>query len=163
MYRSAVISADGLYRYNLERYWEAEIETRRLLFLMLNPSTADALKDDPTTEVCITFAKNLGFGQVELVNFYAWRATEPKDMWVERAMGTDVVGPLNATAIAYAARRADMVIGGWGAANECESRVEEVLRLVRKDVYALHVTKDGAPGHPLYLKRSLQPKLWRAV
>ena len=89
----ALLSSCGTYRYRLWRYWHTEREP--LIFIMLNPSTADAMQDDPTIRKCIGFAKRLGFGGIEVVNLFAYRATDPRDL---RANGYQV-GPDDFVAI----------------------------------------------------------------
>lgn len=76
--KAAYLSADGLYRFALHRWWGDGI---RLGFVMLNPSTADAEIDDPTIRRCMGFARTLGFDGIRVVNLYAYRATKPADLW----------------------------------------------------------------------------------
>lgn len=150
--RSAEISGCGKYRYRFTRRWALEGKT--LLFVMLNPSTADAMADDATTLKCARFAKILGFTAIEIVNLYAYRATDPRDL----AAAGFPLGPYNDAYILEAAR--DVVAAGgqvcvaWGAGLGDLERGRQVLRLLdgaRATPMALHVTKDGHPGHPLYL------------
>lgn len=89
MRSDAVISDDGLYRYLLERHWDDT--TSSCTFVMLNPSTADALVDDPTIRRCVGFAKSFGCGSLRVVNLYAYRATKPAELWTV----DDPVGPAN--------------------------------------------------------------------
>lgn len=142
--KGAVISEDGRYRYSLWRAWDRSLEP--LTFVMLNPSTADANVDDPTIRRCIGFAKRDGFGGVRVVNLYAFRATQPKDMF--RAI--DPVGPLNNDYFNFGT--AATVIAAWGA-HARPNRVRDVMRLLReRTVYCLGTTKDGSPRHPLYVR-----------
>ncbi|MGH9551149.1 MAG: DUF1643 domain-containing protein, partial [Terriglobales bacterium] len=75
MEAKAVFDRSGKYRYTLSRCWNSDLE--RIVFLMLNPSTADAEVTDPTIRSCLGFARELGFGALEVVNLFAYRATEP--------------------------------------------------------------------------------------
>ena len=79
--KMATISKDGLYRYNLKRIMPMLFEDRKVVFCMLNPSTADANKDDPTLRRCIGFANKFGYSSLEIVNLYAYRSPNPKDLW----------------------------------------------------------------------------------
>lgn len=147
----ADISADGLYRYTLTRCWdEAE---RYALFIMLNPSTADATKDDPTIRRCVGFAKREGCAGIRVVNLYALRATKPADLWCVN----DPVGPENGDhlrrAISHAALSGSPIIAAWGA-NAKPFRVYAVKQMPgMEQAKVLGFTTSGAPRHPLYVKR----------
>jgi len=142
----AVISDCGLYRYHLIRRWGPG---KCCVFVMLNPSTADASADDPTIRRCRAFAKRFGCDALAVVNVYGWRATRPVELW----RTPDPVGPLNDRFIRLAldcAKRDDApVVAAWGA-NARPGRVLTVSRLGR--FQCLGVTKAGAPRHPLYLR-----------
>jgi hypothetical protein len=150
------------YRYWLARPCGASVRT--LLWVMLNPSTADAKVDDPTIRRCIGFAELFGFGRLEVVNLYAWRATDPDAMFRSASEGVDIVGPSNDSEIVEAARSASQVIAAWGADARAVARACEVLNLLSRitDVCCLARSKDGSPRHPLYLKADLRPELLRA-
>lgn len=144
---SAIISDCGLYRYNLSRNWGTGYGTA--LFIMLNPSTADAENDDPTIRRCIGFARRLGYAGLEVVNLFAFRATNPAMM----KASTDPVGPDNRKHVIEAAERAGVIIAAWGANGKQNGQDDEVLGwLSNKPVSALGLTKDGIPRHPLYLR-----------
>lgn len=139
----AFLSDDGKYRYELWRSWDISVES--LTFVMLNPSTADANIDDPTIRRCIRFAKDHGFGGIRVLNLYAFRATNPKDMF----RATDPVGPLNDS---FFDTGVGPVIVAWGAHARAD-RVRKVLpHLVGRQLFHLGLTKDGAPRHPLYVR-----------
>ena len=104
----AVISECGRYRYSLLREWNAG--RPRLCIVMLNPSTADANKDDPTIRRCIGFARRDGYGSIVVVNVAAFRATKPKDM----LMAADPVGPENDAALWFGAMQSEAVLVAWG-------------------------------------------------
>jgi hypothetical protein len=151
--RAAEISECGLYRYALYRRWD---EGETLNFLMLNPSTADAMQDDPTISRCIIRAKNLGFGALSVTNLFAYRSTDPKQL--KRV--SDPVGPLNDERILETARRAGMVLCAWGKDGMLLGRAFKVKQVLRREgivLHALKIGKDGAPWHPLYLPYELQP------
>lgn len=151
---SAIISECGKYRYELRRKWG---EGSRLVnFIMLNPSTADGIDDDPTIRRCIGFAKSWGYDGMIITNLFAFRATKPKEM---RAAG-DPVGPDNMSFIGKAFAATDKSICAWGAGGkhrDADLRVMKYMIMVGRDRYALSLTKGGHPGHPLFLPGNLKP------
>lgn len=161
---SAVLSPCGTYRYRLGRALPPrDGAAGTCLFIMLNPSTADALKDDPTIRRCMTYAARWGYARLEVVNLFAWRATDPRDVLLHLA---DAVGDNNAHII-DAGRAADIVVCGWGngipsangraATKERAADVLEMIRYVGKVPHCLGpLTKEGQPSHPLYLKGDLR-------
>jgi hypothetical protein len=157
MKRSAVISGCGAFRYVLTRNWTDDTASV-LLFVMLNPSTADAGIDDPTIRKCIGFAQRLGYGGIEVVNLYAYRATDPRAL---KTAGYQV-GPDNDRYTMAAIRRAANVALAWGANARGMIRPDIVLRMVREagvTPMALRRLADGVPEHPLMLPYTctLQP------
>lgn len=155
----AWISGCGRYRYRLARRW-TEGWGRPAVFVMLNPSTADAFVDDPTIRRCVGFAKAWGCDRLVVVNLYAFRATQPRDLW----RAEDPVGPQNDDHLegaAYTAARYDgPLVAAWGAHAKAD-RVAQVLEIPGMDrLVALGVTKSGAPRHPLYLRADAQLSPW---
>ncbi len=150
MISSAVVSDCGRYRYALTRRWASG---PMALFIMLNPSTADAEVDDPTIRRCIGFAKREGCGALRVENLFAWRATKPDEMF---AQGGVAVGEADA-AIRQAVQAMDgLVIAAWGGDRRAEKRAREVTALLNElgvEVLCLGATKAGAPRHPLYVRR----------
>lgn len=144
---------DGPYRYRLWREWEPG---PRIAFVMLNPSTADAEEDDPTIRRCVGFAKALGAGAIDVVNLFALRATDPREL----AKHSAPVGPENDAWIVTAALECEMVICAWGAhahARDRATRVLGILRCANRQPMCLRQTKAGHPAHPLYLPAALRP------
>lgn len=147
------------YRYALTRSWDSA--GRRVMFVMLNPSTATEVQNDPTVERCERRARALGFGQFRVTNIFAWRATDPRNM---RA-AADPVGPDNDTAIAEGSTWADQIICAWGTHGAFLKRgpqVHELLRATGKKLFHLGLTRDGHPRHPLYVAYAHQPVEWPA-
>lgn len=147
----AVISDCGLFRYRLGRVWDAD--RRPLVFVMLNPSKADAEVDDPTITRCIGFAKAAGAGGIDVVNLFAFRATDPDDM----AKAADPIGPLNNLHIRKAAEQGHRTVVAWGAGvpRAYAWRVRDVMSILRNvglPVWCLGITKAGQPRHPLFVK-----------
>lgn len=155
----AEISPDGLYRYTLHRgIIPAALDAAgEVLFVMLNPSTADDRLDDPTVRRCIGYAREWGYGDLAVCNLFAYRATDPKQLYT----CPDPVGPDNDRHIIEQAARAQLVVAAWGAHGGHLDRDVAVLDLIDKPVHCLAVTKAGKPGHPLYLGRHLRPMLYR--
>ncbi len=145
------------YRYALTRVWDPQ--GGKVAFMMLNPSTATEVQNDPTVERCERRARTLGFGAFRVVNIFAWRATDPKVMRAQ----TDPVGPENDAAIIEAASWADRVVCAWGAHGahlDRGAKVEALLRASGRPLYQLGLTKTGQPKHPLYISYNQQPELW---
>lgn len=150
MEKSAVISACGQYRYRLSRIWEPE-EKNNVVWLMLNPSKADAEKDDPTIRKCITISKHSGYSGMHVLNLFAFRATNPKQL----KLVDDPIGPENNLTILHCAKTLP-IICAWGANGCLYGRNKEVLRMIKKclpdlQLFCLRKTKKGMPYHPLYL------------
>lgn len=148
-YAGATFSYDRVYRYSLWRRWAPG---GSVLWVLLNPSTADEHNLDPTLRRCFHFTQQWGFTGLWVANLYALRSKTPEDLWKV----PDPVGPCNDDIIEELRRRADLVVCGWGN-NARTQRVDEVLRLLGEDVYALRVTVKGQPEHPLYLPTRLEP------
>lgn len=143
---TAVISRCGLYRYHLTRKWG---RGPYALLIMLNPSTADAMQDDPTIRRCISFAKREGCGALVVVNLFAFRSPSPADM----KAADDPVGPENDRYIRSAVAGAKgPIIAAWGAHGSYRGRDKAVRALVDAPMVCLGLTKAGAPRHPLYVR-----------
>jgi hypothetical protein len=154
---TAVFSAGRLHRYHLSRVWAAE--KPRVNFLMLNPSTADALKLDPTVTRCANFARSWGYGQLAVTNCFALRSTDPAGL----RQVEDPVGVGNDAAIVAAALAADRVVGAWGVHAVYRDREAQVRRLLADAGVAVHMlqmTKHGHPAHPLYVRGTTTPQPW---
>jgi hypothetical protein len=126
---------------------------------MLNPSTADAEVDDATIRSCTRLAKSWNYGGFVVVNLFAWRATNPKDLLT----APDPIGPENEAYIGNAIAQTDFTICAWGANKMAQRRAVDILQLLRKHdkiAHCLGTTKNGAPKHPLYIKTGTTPELW---
>lgn len=156
--RGAELSVDGVYRYLLWRRWDKE--KPRALFIMLNPSTADAEIDDPTIRRCIGFARSWGLGGIRVVNLYPFRATKPADLW-------NASIPEGYCNLRYIERGIDtngVSIAAWGAHGR-EPQIRRVRNLFYElgvPLYALGLTKDGQPRHPLYMPGAAVPIVYEA-
>lgn len=155
---AASISQCGEYRYALHRTWEFTRPT--CVFVGLNPSTADGNKDDPTIRRCVRFAADWGYGGLVMLNLFAFRATNPKDMLASN----DPVGSKNDNFLKMYTTSSDvkLVVAAWGA-NETNGRDVEVRKMLAERGVSLHhlgLTKNGSPKHPLYLRADTKPQLW---
>jgi hypothetical protein len=147
----------GTYRYFLSREWASD--HGRACFVMLNPSTADADKDDPTIRSCIRIAQHLGLGTLHVVNLFAFRATDQKELMLAR----DPIGPKNDAAILTALIGCGYVIAAWGVERlHYRPRAAAVKRMMAQmgvTLWCLGRNQDGSPKHPLFMKgdTALQP------
>lgn len=154
----AIYSDCERYRYSLTRTWDAD--GRKAAFIMLNPSTATEIQNDPTVERCERRSRALGFGAFQVTNIFAYRATDPRDMRAQ----ADPVGPDNDAAILAAANWADAVICAWGTHGEHMDRgpiTKAALRAqIHKPLHHLGLSKAGHPKHPLYIAYTQQLVEW---
>lgn len=163
MKRDALISRCEKYRYWLSRRW-GDVEGRRCLFIMLNPSTADAEIDDPTIRRCISFAQREGCTSLAVVNLYAFRATDPRELNgldFATAHGGETATQETLSAIG----QADLVIAAWGADKSAPVAAQHLIKALagtrsKAKLYCLGRTKSGAPRHPLYLSKNAQLTAW---
>lgn len=155
----ALFSPCRRWRYLLWRRWD---EARPLAnFLMLNPSTADEVKLDPSCTRARIYAERWGYGGLIVTNLFGWRATDPDEMKAAK----DPVGRGNDGAILAAAREAAIVVCAWGnhgAHNERSGHVLSRLRSAGLSLHMLRINGSGEPAHPLYLPGSLAPRHFKA-
>lgn len=148
----AIISTCGKYRYSLTRNWPAPptIELKVMNFIMLNPSTADSVENDPTILRCIHFAKREKYAGIRVLNLFAYRTPYPDEL--ERT--SDPIGPKNDLYL-ESCQSNEITIVAWGAKiiHGKAQRVAHVLDLLKdRPLWCLGKTKDGSPKHPLYLR-----------
>ena len=154
MYRNAIFSPCRRYRYTLTRRWSTGKGT--LMFVMLNPSTADEKQEDPTIRRCIAYAEAWGYRELIVLNIFALRATDPRELY----RASDPVGPDNYANFQNVLLRADRVICAWG--NHATLKGQGVIayhwiRQANHRPYALNLTKRGMPIHPLHQPRDIKP------
>jgi hypothetical protein len=157
---TATFSPDLRYRFTLTRSWNnfQDVE-KRVVFIMLNPSTADERVLDPTIRRCLGYAMDWGFNTLEIGNIFALRSTDPQMLYEVE----DPIGPGNDDALVHMCLDADLVIAGWGHHGVYRARWEEVTEMIAdfREIYCLGRTKkDHQPKHPLYLKKNEQPQLY---
>ena len=154
----AAFSADRMHRYVLTRTWDTGCPA--MTWIMLNPSTADAMKDDPTIRRCVRFAQREDYGGISVVNLFALRTTDPRVL----ARDGDPLGLSNDLFIDMHARPGSLVVAAWGAHGTLCGRAADVsYRLTAAGVTlkCLGVTKDGHPRHPLYARSDAPLVPWQ--
>lgn len=149
----AVFDPTRTYRYSLYREWGDP--GNKVVFVMLNPSTADEVRLDPTVTRCCGYARRWGYGAIEVVNIFAYRSTDPKGLLAV----ADPVGEENDQYILAAVEDAALVVAAWGVHGALQDRGRIVQELLadRCALTSLGVTKDGHPRHPLYLRADAVP------
>jgi hypothetical protein len=152
----AELSPCGNYRYALKRQWNRE--SPLVLFIGLNPSTADSEFDDPTLRRCIRFAQAWGYGGVIMANLFAYRATDPHVLKVV----TDPVGPLNDDWVVQLRGETEVAVAAWGNRGNFRARARMVSAHLGK-LYCLGCTSKGAPRHPLYVRGTTELVDWTAL
>ena len=157
---SACFSDDMKYRYWLIRQWDPD--KRMAVFIMLNPSTADAEKDDPTIRRCIGFAREWGYGGIKVLNLFAFRTSDPKHLRKAR----DPIGKHNLCMIEGATSPGNsengIIIAAWGAIDGHQDHIQEVIKIAirGRPIHCIALTKHGCPAHPLYLPANLKPQIF---
>ena len=153
MEKGADFSPCRRYRYTLWRLWGGA--RGYLMFIGLNPSTADEVQDDPTVRRCIGYARDWGYSGLWMTNIFAYRATKPDDM---KAVA-DPEGPENDRWLGQVAAGAELVVAAWGTHGAYRDRHQRVRDLLPQ-LHYLRLTQEGYPAHPLYLPKSLLPIPW---
>lgn len=160
----AHFSPCGKYRYALWRHWDWQGHANCVMFVGMNPSTADELRNDKTISNCIGFAKRWGMGGIYMLNLYAYRATYPSDMH----KAADPVGPGNDEAFGYYRTRVGLIVAAWGAGGSdrvkrqigWQRRIDAALSALAQPVYCLGRTQDGSPKHPSRLGYATERELF---
>ena len=147
--KNATFSDCRKYRYALSRTWNGKKKT--ILFIGLNPSTADEKIDDPTIRRCINYAQNWGYGSLLMVNLFAYRATLPTELKnVKNPIGND-----NDLHILELSKKADLAVAAWGNEGTLLNRDKEIKKIL-PNLMCLKINKSGQPVHPLYQKKDLK-------
>jgi hypothetical protein len=146
-----VMDTKEIYRYSLSRVWNNRLP--KLTFIMLNPSIADHLKSDPTLNKCLNFAIENNYGSLEIVNLFAYRSNDPKNL----RTALDPIGPDNDYYIKQAIEDAGSVVLAWGGDNgRYLGRDKQVLKLISDHSLKVMCFEDYSskkkPMHPLTLK-----------
>ena len=143
------------YRYALWRRWDWQGYAKQIMFIGLNPSTANESENDATIRRCIQFAKEWGYCGVLVTNVYAWCSTDPRRL----KNVSNPTGPDNDKVLSDRQSQAGLIVAAWG--NHCPpEREQEVCRAIARTIYCLGCTKDGRPRHPLYLPKTTQLEIF---
>ena len=148
--KAAKLSKCRKYRFALWRIWDDS--KPHVMFVGLNPSTADETEDDPTLTRCINYAKSWGYGGVCMANLFSFRATEPENMLA----ASDPVGRDNDKWLMQLSGEVGLIVAAWGNTGGYMGRSRQVKELL-PNLYCLKMNKSGEPAHPLYQKATLQP------
>jgi hypothetical protein len=148
----AVFDRTGKYRYHLWRRWDPRLPG--VCFVMLNPSTADHVHNDPTITRCVRFAQTWGFGGVDIVNLFAYRSTDSSML----AKVKNPVGVRNDKVIVTVVSEHKCAVLAWGNHGRLNDRGNEVLELIagKSELLCFGTTAHGQPKHPLYLRNDSQ-------
>lgn len=152
----AEISLCNTYRYFLQRTWD--INNKMMTFIMLNPSKADALKDDPTIRKCVMLAKKENCSGIYVINLFALRSSNPEELYIHN----DPVGPENNFWINKIAKQSQIIVAAWGNHGHFLNRDIEVLNTLKSlglKLYCLGLNKNGSPKHPLARSINIDTKL----
>ena len=156
--KAAVISSCQRYRYQLTRIWDTNLPM--VMFVMLNPSKADAFEDDPTIRRCLSFAKGWGFGGIYVCNLFAYRSTNPEGLYE----ANNPFGDRNIWTTRFLADWVEKIVCAWGNKPVLKkilgtpNRAFDLLDFASKKLHYIDLSKDGVPRHPLYLKGNLKLK-----
>lgn len=150
-----MIELQEFYRYRLTRAnprpWAGEKGAGVVLFIMLNPSTANEQRDDPTIRRCMGFAWDWGYLVMKVVNLFAMRATDPRKL---RTATRDPIGHLNPGVLRSEAAGANTIVAAWGAGGSYLGQDEKVKKLLGDyTLCCLGKTAKGHPRHPLFVRR----------
>lgn len=145
----AEFSEDRKYRYALWRTW-GHSNKGKVMFIGLNPSTANEELNDATIRRCIGFAKSWGYGGMYMLNLYSYVSKDPKKLVLDEQIEKN-----NEKLLEYS-QKSDIVILAWGCFKNHTKRMEEVEKMFPL-AYCISKSKDGFPNHPLFLKSDLKP------
>ena len=144
------------YRYTLWRFWDKS--KPKIMFLGLNPSTADEINNDPTVTRCINYSKLWGYGGMYMMNIFAYRTTYPVELKkVKYPIGID-----NDLWLLDISKKVDKCIGAWGNDGKFLNRYKTICEIIPR-LYCLKINNSGQPSHPLYLKSDITPFLLKKI
>ncbi len=154
--KDAVISECGQYRYTLLRVWDERLP--KVMFIGLNPSVADADRDDFTLKRCVAYARDWGYGGVLIGNLFAYRSTDPKAL----KHASDPIGSENDIRLKRLADKAEIVVAVWGNHGTFMHRGDAVRKQIPR-LHYLALTQKGEPHHPRGLPGCLGPKFLASI
>jgi hypothetical protein len=137
----AEFSSDRKHRFVLWRIWDTH--KPKIMFICLNPSTANEDKNDPTIRRVVNFAKNMGYGGVYMTNLYSYVSTDPNKLITSDSKENEIW-------LKQISQRCETIVFAWGAFKESKFQGAKIIKMFPK-AYALKINKDGSPRHPLYV------------
>ena len=149
IYKNATFSNCRTYRYSLSRIWDKK--KKLVLFIGLNPSTADEEVDDPTVRRCVNYSQDWGYGGLMMVNLFAYRAVLPSSLKKVKYP----IGENNDKYIMTLSKKADITVAAWGNNGNLYGRDRQVFDII-PSLMCLKLNKTGQPAHPLYLSKNLK-------
>jgi len=151
-------SPDRRHRYSLVHRWNPLFGDRLIMWIGLNPSTADEQQLDPTLTRIRSFSQREGFDGFWMANLFGLRTPHPKVMMAD----PDPVGTGNDDALLAAATRCDKIVAAWGAGGDFQERAAAVAQLLSgHKLWCLGTTQDGQPRHPLYVAGKTRLVRWK--
>jgi hypothetical protein len=158
-YAGAAFDETRTYRYVLWR--KRKLAGQYCSFIMLNPSTADEEKLDPTCAKCATWARSWGFDGFYVVNAFALRSTDPGALKAAVKVGQNPIGIGNDAAILRVAKDSKLIVVGWGRHATLLNRDQQMRDLLRNfHLHCVGINGDGSPEHPLYVRKATSPRPW---
>lgn len=163
MLMEAGISSCGIYRWWLYRCWA--VDKPLIIWIMMNPSTADHTKNDPTISKIMRYSKKWGYGGVLVLNIYAFRSSKPENL---PQVMSEAVGPRNdwwiKTMFRYAARKKIPVVCAWGVRHQNRG---DWVRVAADDaglqLMCLELALNAEPKHPRFLSEDLRPRRMKPI
>ena len=147
------------YRYALWRIWDESKPI--IMFIGLNPSTANETTDDATIRRVKRFAVDWGAGGVYMMNLFPLVSTNPKVLLdFYDTPFHDVELEKNNHWLCDISFKANQIIFAWGAFKEAHKRAKTVIKMF-PDAKALLINQDGSPRHPLFVKGNTIPKYFK--
>lgn len=156
MKKDACLSPCRLYRYALWRTWDES--KKKVMFIGLNPSTADETVDDRTVGRCISYATQWGYGGIIMTNLFAFRASKPTEMM----RAENPIGEMNDYYLKRLAVDAALIVGMWGNSGTFLNRSEEVVAMFL-NLHCIRVTSGGQPHHTRGLPDGLKAVPYRCL
>lgn len=160
-HRETIFSSCHCYRYTLRRI-ASPVGEGRCMFIMLNPSTADERRNDPTTRKNLRISSLWGFNEYLAVNLFALISTDPQLLDLD----LDPIGPHNNSYICAGVEwvkksEKNIIVVAWGNHGSLMNRSKEVLELLKgTELYCLGINKNGQPKFPLYVPENTKPSIY---
>ena len=151
----AIFSEDRKYRFVLWRIWNDELP--KVMFIGLNPSTANEDKNDPTIRRIISLSRNLGFGGVYMLNLFTFVTPHPEEL-------KKCENPLKLADyyLSEYGNKSNLIVAAWGTFPEVQDRSKHIMAMF-PNLHCLALNQNGSPRHPLYVPNNINLKklVWK--